>query len=316
VHGATLEIHSLVKRYGDRTVLHDVTFDVRPGEVCGLLGPNGAGKTTLVSIISGLRPADGGRVTVGGVDVAGGDRATRGLVGLAGQETGVYPTVTVDDNLDLFAGLAGLRGADRRRRIAEVADVFDLGGLMDRLARNLSGGERRRLHTAMALLHRPAVLLLDEPTTGVDVGSRSRLLDAVRSLANDDGCAVLYSTHYLPEIEDLGATVVVLDRGRVVTRGALADLVARYGSGSVAITFDGPAPAVPGAVVNGSVLSRATEDGASELAALISGLGPDVARVRSVDINRPDLSSVFVALTGRAYSEDDLGPAPGDEIDE
>ncbi len=305
MRGQQLEIAALTKRYGGRCVLDDVTFDVRPGEIRGLLGPNGAGKTTLVSIISGLRVADSGTVHIGGRDVAVGGRDTRGLVGLAGQETGVYPTVTVQENLDLFAGLAGLGRVERRGRIDEVAEIFDLTALRDRLARNLSGGEKRRLHTAMALLHRPAVLLLDEPTTGVDVGSRTRLLEAVRRLAELDGCAVVYSTHYLPEIEELDASVVILDRGVVVTRGALSDLIARYGQGSVSISFDGEAPNVDGATSDGAVLTRDTDDGGVALAEIIAHLGEHAERVRSVDITSANLESVFKTLTGRTFSADD-----------
>lgn len=312
VRGQPLEIISLTKCYDGRRVLDDVTFDVGPGEICGLLGPNGAGKTTLVSIISGLREADSGSVVIGGMVVEPGGRATRGMVGLAGQETGVYPTVTVSENLELFAGLAGLGRRERVDRIAEVAETFDLDHLFDRLARNLSGGERRRLHAAMALLHRPAVLLLDEPTTGVDVGSRARLLDAVRRLAKHDGCTVVYSTHYLPEIEELGASVVILDRGQVVTRGPVDRLVSEYGAGSVSITFDGAAPVVNGAVVDGNVLTKTTDDGGSALATIIAGLGDEASRVRSVDINRPNLESVFTALTGRRYAADDEGAAAVD----
>lgn len=309
VRGEPLEIVGLVKSYGDHRALDRVDFDVRPGEVCGLLGPNGAGKTTLVSIISGLRRADDGVVRVGGLDVASGGRRTRGLVGLAGQETGIYPTVTVRDNLQLFAGLAGLRGAERASRIDDVAEIFELTALLGRVGRQLSGGEKRRLHTAMALLHRPAVLLLDEPTTGVDVGSRTRLLAAVRRLASDDGCTILYSTHYLPEIEELDATVVILDRGRVVTRGTVDGLIAEHGAGEVSIEFNGPAPLLDGTAVDGHRLTCVTDGGGAALADLISRLGAEAARVRSVELSEPNLESVFRRLTGRRYSaEDDQAP--------
>ena len=162
---AALEVESVVKRYGDRVALDDVSLSVEPGEVCGLLGPNGAGKTTLVSIIAGLREADSGRVSVAGVDMATGGRVARAQVGLAAQETGIYPTVTVRENLVLFADLAGYRNPQRDQRVEDVAEILELTEFLPRLARHLSGGEKRRLHTAMALLHRPRVLLLDEPTT-------------------------------------------------------------------------------------------------------------------------------------------------------
>jgi ABC-2 type transport system ATP-binding protein len=227
-------------------------------------------------------------------------------VGVAAQETGIYPTVTVRENLILFAELAGYRRQLRDRRIDEVAETLELTELLDRLGRQLSGGEKRRLHTAMALLHRPRVLLLDEPTTGVDVATRSRLLTAVTTLASDEGTAVVYSTHYLPEVEALGASVAILDRGHFLARGALDDLIAAHGSGELEVTFDGPAPrlAGDGFDVDGSVLRVSTERPGAVMAELVAQLRDDADRVRSVDVRRPSLESVFMALTGRRYSAD------------
>jgi ABC-2 type transport system ATP-binding protein len=304
---AALEVESVVKRYGDRVALDGVSLSVEPGEVCGLLGPNGAGKTTLVSIIAGLREADSGRVSVAGVDMATGGRTARAQVGLAAQETGIYPTVTVRDNLVLFADLAGYRKPLRDERVEEVAEILELTEFLPRLARHLSGGEKRRLHTAMALLHRPRVLLLDEPTTGVDVSTRARLLAAVTALAARDETAVVYSTHYLPEIEDLGASVAILDRGRFLARGSLDDLVAAHGSGGLEITFDGDAPHLTanGLEVDGSAIRLTTEQPGIAMADIIGQLGNDAGRVVSVDVQRPSLESVFMALTGRRYSADE-----------
>jgi ABC-2 type transport system ATP-binding protein len=303
---AVLEAEGVVKAYGERRALDDVSLAVAPGEVCGLLGPNGAGKTTLVSIVAGLRHADAGTVRVEGRDVEGGGPSVRAAVGLAAQETGVYPTVTVRENLELFAGLAGLRRAAAAARIAELAAVLELDGLMDRLARHLSGGERRRLHTAMAMIHRPRLLMLDEPTTGVDIATRTRLLAAIARLAAEDGCAVLYSTHYLPEVEQLGATVAVLDHGRILVRGSLDELVAAHGSGVVELTFDGPAPELAGAEVQGSVARILTGDHPGPVAARVVGqLGAAAERLVSVDLVRPSLETVFLAVTGRAYRSDE-----------
>ena len=198
------------------------------GTILGLLGPNGAGKTTLVSIVAGLRRADAGTVHVGGIDVGRHPKSAQRLIGFAPQETGVYPVLTVRDNLRFFAGLAGLRRPDARVRIDEVGAALGLDELFDRRASELSGGERRRLHTAIALLHRPRLVLLDEPTTGADVRTRNEILELVRTLA-DDGSAVVYSTHYLHEIEALDATVAFIDHGRIVARGELAELVHRHG---------------------------------------------------------------------------------------
>lgn len=296
-----LEVDRVEKRYGDRVALDTVSLSVAAGEVCGLLGPNGAGKTTLVSIVAGLRSADAGSVHVDGVDVAHGGREARSAVGLAAQETAIYPTVTVRENLELFARLAGLGGRDVAARIDEVAEVVDLTAFLDRLGRALSGGEKRRLHTAMALVHRPRVLLLDEPTTGVDIATRTRLLAAISDLATEEGCAVVYSTHYLPEVEELGASVTILDHGRVLARGSLATLVDQHGTGLVELTFDGPAPDSADAQCDGDTLRVRTDRPGPVAARLMAGLGRDAERLTSIDLTPPSLETVFLALTGRVY---------------
>lgn len=226
-------------------------------------------------------------------------------MGLAAQETAVYPTVSVRQNLVLFADLAGLRGADRSRRIDEIAEVLELDALMDRLARHLSGGEKRRLHTAMALVHRPQIVLLDEPTTGVDVTTRQRLLAAVRRFAAEDGSAVVYSTHYLPEIEQLDASVVVLDHGRVLTRGKVTHLIERHGGGSVEIILSSEPPARLDGEVDrceqGWVLRVRGEQPGALLAAAMTGLGAQAEDVLAVEVLRPSLEAVFLELTGRRF---------------
>ena len=302
-----LVVDAVERSYGDQRALAGVSLEVRAGEVCGLLGPNGAGKTSLVSIIVGLRAADAGRVLLDGVDVATGGAAARAIVGVAGQETAIYPTVRVRDNLSLFADLAGLRGADRARRIDEVAAVLELDEFMDRPARHLSGGEQRRLHTAMALVHRPRIILLDEPTTGVDVTTRQRLLAAVRRFADEDGAAVLYSTHYLAEIEQLEASVVLLDRGRVLARGPVGELVRRHGRASVHITLSVEPPPLDGVrtdVVDGVWVLRVNGDApGTVLAGTLTRLGRHAEHVVDVEVLQPSLETVFLELTGRRLEE-------------
>ena len=225
---AALAVRGVRKRHGDVTALDGVELEIAPGEVLALLGPNGAGKTTLVSIVAGLLRADAGRVRVAGHDIERDAHGARLLLGLAPQELGVYPTLSVRENLRFHGELAGLRRAELQRRVAEVAEALALAPLLGRPARTLSGGEARRLHTGMSVMGRPALLLLDEPTAGADVEMRAQLLALVRKLAAD-GAGVCYSTHYLHEVEQLGASVAILDAGRIVARGALAALLARYG---------------------------------------------------------------------------------------
>ena len=305
-----LEIRGLSKSYGDVPALRGVDLHVAEGEIVGLLGPNGAGKTTLVSIVAGLRRADAGTIRVGGADPT--KPATRRLIGLAPQDLGIYVSISVRENLALFADMAGLRGRARTTRIEEVAALLSLQPLLDRPCQFLSGGEKRRVHTAMALVHRPRLLLLDEPTTGVDVSTRTDLLAAVRGLAAD-GAAVCYSTHYLPEVEALGASVAIIDRGRMVARGALTDLVTQHGNASIELRFDGAAPAVPAGwsgSAEGSLLRISTDAPASDAAAVIAALGADASRLQGVELVRPSLESVFLSLTGRRFAVDDTAAYP------
>ena len=303
-----LDAAGVEKRYGDTDALCGVDLRVEAGEIVGLLGPNGAGKTTFVSIVAGLRRADAGQVTVDGIDVARDTQAARRRLGLAPQDLGVYVSLTVRENLLFFAELADLRGAVLRERIDGVAEALELTELLHRPARTLSGGEKRRLHTAMAMLHRPPLLLLDEPTTGVDVRTRAHLLEVVRDLAAA-GTAVCYSTHYLAEVETLGASVAILDRGRMIARGALADLIRTHGTSAIELCFEGDAAPtdIPGyrTEVDGQVLRVFCAAPAEEAATVLAALGPAASALRSLDIVAPSLEAVFLALTGRRYDVDD-----------
>lgn len=286
-----LEMRGVRKSYGRTVALDGVDLEIDAGTVLGLLGRNGAGKTSLVSIVAGLRRADAGTVQV------------RGSIGLAPQDTGVYMPLSVRDNLRFFGGLAGLRGRGLRARIDEIAQEMMLDELLGRRASELSGGERRRLHTAIALIHRPQIVLLDEPTTGADVQTRTQLLRTVRALA-DDGTAVIYSTHYLPEIEALDAHVAFLDRGRIVASGSIDELVRRFGTSALELSFEHMVPAavrVPGAVVTGTTVRIPTDSPSNLAAQLLPRLAE--AQVRAIEIVRPTLESVFVAVTGERYEQ-------------
>lgn len=301
-----LGVDGVRKRYDDVVALDGVSLSIDAGEICALLGPNGAGKTTLVSIICGLRHPDAGSVMVDGIDAVRNSQAARERIGFAPQELAIYPIVTVRENL-VFAGeLADLRRAELATRIGEVAEALELTDFLDRPARALSGGEKRRVHTGMAMIGRPELLLLDEPTTGVDVATRVRLLDAVRRLAEQDGTAVCYSTHYLPEVEALGASVTIIDHGRVVARGQVAELIAAHARTVIELQFDGDAPIIPhpAAVTDGEVVRVETDQPAQDAATILSGLDGSAGRLRGLEIITPSLESVFLTLTGRRYEAD------------
>jgi ABC-2 type transport system ATP-binding protein len=296
-----LEIQGLQKSYGKLKVLEGVDLHVEPGEVCGLIGPNGAGKTTLVSIVTGLRDADAGSVRVAGLDAAfhrkANRKAIRRIVGCAPQDLGLYPTISVRANMEFFGRWNGVTGRTLRARIDEVADALDLADLLDRRAGDLSGGQKRRLHTGLAMLHAPCLLFLDEPTVGADVVARMKLLAAVKKIASD-GCAVVYASHYLAEIESLGASVAVLEAGRIRERGPLAEVVSRHGQSRAELEFTGDAPLLDGWHQKGSRLWAMTADPASATAAAITRLNGDAGRLRGVRIVPASLETAYLSITG------------------
>jgi ABC-2 type transport system ATP-binding protein len=302
-----LDVRGLRKSYGQTLALAGVDLQVARGETVALLGPNGAGKTTLVSIVAGLRRPDAGTVTVAGVDVVAEPRRAREKLGFAPQDTGVYPTLSCADNLRLFAGLAGIGRRQVGAAIDRVATALGLTHLLSRRAAQLSGGERRRLHTAIALIHRPALVLLDEPTVGADVQTRSALLELVHDLGAE-GSGIVYSTHYMGEVEQLGASVVIIDRGQVIAHGQVNELIEAYAASIVELTFAGPAPALvetPLAAtveVDGNRIRVRTAAPGAAAATILHSLGPHASELRSIEIAQPSLETVFVSLTGHRSS--------------
>jgi ABC-2 type transport system ATP-binding protein len=294
-----LVLDGLRKCYGPVEALRGVDLEIARGEIVALLGRNGAGKTTLISIVAGLLAPDAGKVWLDGMCVRTQAHLTRRLVGLAPQETGVYPTLSVGQNLRYFGEIAGLRRSALTRRSEEVACALELAELLGTPARELSGGERRRLHTAIALIHRPQLLLLDEPTMGADAQTRKQVVEVVRSLAKE-GSAVCYSTHYLGEVDDLGASVAVLDGGRFVAHGSVSSLIARHGESMVELCFDGPAPSLDcrqARVVGDNLQIVSDRQPAAELVAILAELGSAARRLKSVQLIQPSLESVFLKLT-------------------
>ena len=301
----------LHKRYGATTALDGFELTVPAGEVVGLIGHNGAGKTTFVEITAGLTRPDRGRVVVAGADVTRSPAAARARLGLAPQHLALYPGATVRQNLRLFGGLAGLRRRALRAAIDEVSAATRLTEVLDRPVAVLSGGQQRRAQTASALLHHPPVLLLDEPTVGADPDTRAALLAVVRDRAAA-GTAICYTTHYLPELDDLGATVAVAAAGRVIARGHRADLLADL-PGELRLHFAGPVPArLPGRRTGGTDPARATElristaDPTALLAELVRELDAERGDppVVSVDVRRPSLDDLYRTLRDRDANRD------------
>ncbi len=291
--------------------LDGVSFAVAPGQVVGLLGPNGAGKSTTLSIVATLLAADGGSVSVDGHVLPAEAAAARGALGLVPQSIAVYPTLTARENLTFFGRMLGLHGGTLGAAVAEALALVGLDRRADEPVATLSGGMRRRLNLACGVLHRPRVVLLDEPAVGVDPQSRERIFEAVHQLAGA-GAAVLYSTHQMDEAERLCARVVLLDAGRVAAEGTPAELVARSGMRPRLVLrtvralptdwLDGVAGTLDVARADeATVVTLADTSAASPVLAAAARAGGDV---HDVSLHRPNLADVFFQLTGRALRDE------------
>jgi ABC-2 type transport system ATP-binding protein len=304
------------KSFVDHVVLDGVDLSVTEGTIFALLGPNGAGKTTMVRILSTLIAADAGDIRVGGHDVAGDPDAVRALIGVTGQFSAVDNLLTGEENLRLMADLRHLGRAAGRRRIAELLARFDLTGAARKPLSTYSGGMRRRLDLAMTLVGDPAVIFLDEPTTGLDPRSRRTMWQIITELATG-GVTIFLTTQYLEEADQLADRVAVLDHGRIVAEGTPAELKRRIPGGHIQLQFAEPdalhaaAAMIPGAVPDDDQLTlQIPGDGSvASLRRLLNELDDTSIDVEHLSIHSPDLDDVFFAVTGHATTE----PATGQE---
>lgn len=270
-----LDAAGLTKRYGDVRALDGFDLRVVAGEICGLIGHNGAGKTTFVEVVTGLIRPDAGTVTIAGRS----PRRSRDRYGLAPQEIALYLSVTVRQNLRLFGALAGLRGRRLTTAIEEIAIGLELADVLDQPVGLLSGGQRRRTQAATAMVHRPPLLLLDEPTVGADPQTRQALLARIRAAAHD-GAAVCYTTHYLPELVELDASLAICSAGRVIARGSQESLL-RALPGHLDLSYP-----------DGRTDHITTPDPQAELAQRLSA----GARPSCVDIRPATLDDLYASL--------------------
>jgi ABC-2 type transport system ATP-binding protein len=311
---AGVEVEGLVKHYGSRIALDGISFAIEPGEIVGLLGPNGAGKSTTISILATLLRADRGRVSVAGHALPAQARRVRRALGLVPQQTAVYPSLTARENLTFFGCMQGLTRREARRATESALELVGLEKRADEPVERFSGGMRRRLTLACGVLHAPSVLLLDEPTVGVDPQSRERIFTAVEALAAR-GAAILYSTHDMEEAERLARRVVLLDLGRIVALGTPAELVTRLEM-ALRIHLRAARPLPDGwlADVAGARLVESEGAGANYVVEVADGTAapPVIAAATraggdlvDLTLHRPNLADVFFALTGRGLREDD-----------
>jgi ABC-2 type transport system ATP-binding protein len=297
-----IETEALTKRFGGRAALDGVDLRVPAGTVCGLLGPNGAGKTTVVRILATLLRPDAGRARVAGHDVVREAAQARMKLGLAGQNAAVDEVLSGRTNLVLFGRLHHLPVRRARRRADELLERFRLTAAADRPVRTYSGGMRRRLDLAASLIVAPAALFLDEPTTGIDPGTRLEIWDMIAGLVRE-GTTVLLTTQYLDEADRLADQIVVLDRGRVAAAGTPLALKRSIGGARVDVVLHDPARAADAAAILGGDVTGSgarlsvTSD---ELVRIATELAAAAIEVDDIALRRPTLDEVFLHLTGGA----------------
>jgi len=303
VTGLPLEVTSLVKRFGDLTAVDGVSLTVCGGECLGLLGPNGAGKSTLIRSIVGRVIPDGGRVAVFGS--AAGSTDARMALGWVPQELAIYGRISCKENLGSFGRYYGLKGRALKEAITWCLKWAALEDRQDEVAKSLSGGMKRRLNMAAGMMHRPKVMLFDEPTVGVDPQSRNRIFEMIEAL-RDGGMAIIYTTHYMEEAERLCDRIAIIDHGRIIAQGTKEELIeGAFGRCSqVLARFAGGTSEIEAwAGRHGGRVTDSTAEFTIEQAAEIAPLLDDAmkAGLELVDVwlRRPNLESVFLHLTGR-----------------
>ena len=298
--------------------VNGIDLTVATGQIFGFLGPNGAGKTTTLRILTTLLPADAGEAFVAGADVRRSPQEVRRRIGYVGQLGGADASATGRENLLLQGRLYGMTAAQAAGRTGELIEAFDLGAFAGRVARSYSGGQRRRLEVALGIMHRPRVLFLDEPTTGLDPQNRANLWDQLR-LLREGGTTVFLTTHYLDEADQLSDRLAIIDQGRVIAEGPPAELKHRYSGDTIAITPSLPPQSLPSlerdlasgpfvraARTSGDSIRLSVSDTTQAMAAAFGLLAGRGIEVRSASLAQPSLDDVFLRETGRSLR--DAGP--------
>lgn len=301
-------LRDVVKRFGATLALDHVDLEIRRGEILGLLGPNGAGKTTAIRALCGLIGVDSGAIEVFGIPQRPGVIEIKRRIGLVTQEITIFEDVSARENLSFFGGLYGLRGKELADRVAETLEFVGLSENADRRAKKYSGGMKRRLNLACALTHRPELLIMDEPTVGIDPQSRNHILESVRALG-EQGTTILYTSHYMEEVEAIATRVAIMDQGHIIAGGTVDELVGRI-QYEERVTLEVGAPTdamvdelhriagVKQVTRQDRTLQVISEAGAKNLDRIISA-AQAAGGVRSIRADKPTLEDVFLTLTGK-----------------
>ncbi|HSL29042.1 MAG TPA: ABC transporter ATP-binding protein [Anaerolineales bacterium] len=308
-----IEVQDLYKSFGDFQAVRGTTFRAEAGEVLSLLGPNGAGKSTTISMLSGLLAPNSGEACIMGHSVTREPELAKARLGVVPQEIALYPDLSAHENLIFWGKMYGLRGPELKRRVDEVLEVIGLADRQRDHVGKFSGGMKRRVNIGAALLHKPAVIIMDEPTVGIDPQSRRHILDNVKEL-NGRGMTVLYTTHYMEEAAELSHHIAIMDKGKVIAYGTHAELIQMVGEQTrIDLTLNVESMKVLAAwgatdgvrkidATNGKVTAL-VDDSNRVLPRLFEAASEAGVRITSVDIREPNLETVFLHLTGRALRD-------------
>nr|MDH3098607.1 ABC transporter ATP-binding protein [Bacillus velezensis] len=308
-----LELKQLSKKFGDYAAVDQMSLAVKEGEIFGFLGANGAGKSTTINMISGLLKPSGGDILFLGKDIFKYSKATKMNIGIVPQDLAIYEELNAYENVKFFAGLYGLRGAALRERVEEALTFVGLSDKHKYLPKHFSGGMKRRLNIACALAHRPKLIIMDEPTVGIDPQSRNYILQSVKKL-NEMGRTIIYTSHYMEEVEEICTRIAIIDHGKVIAEGTkeqltsiitdTKDVVIELSSGNgISLGDIQEAPGVRAAALEENSVKISSDTGVNNLNRLIRYFMDKGIEIRSLQEQAPDLETVFLTLTGRSLRD-------------
>lgn len=308
-----IEVRNLIKRYNDFLALDHISFSIREGEIFGLLGPNGAGKSTTISILSGLTGFDGGEVLFLGKKIGRNEMDSKRELGIVPQDIALFEDLTAQENLDYFGRLYGLKGKLLKERVKEALAFTGLTERRKDRPKGFSGGMKRRLNIACAILHHPKLIIMDEPTVGIDPQSRNHIMQSIKEL-NRMGSTIIYTSHYMEEVEEICTKVAVVDRGRVIAQGTKEELKSLVSSeekimvelSTVNFTMvEGikKIESISECVVNGNRLDVVGKKGEKNVSRIIQVISESEADILSLNVEKPSLEAVFLTLTGRSLRD-------------
>ena len=308
-----VEINNLVKRFSEVMAVDHVSINIAEGEIFGLLGPNGAGKTTIINTLMGLTKVNSGAIKIFGMDIKAHEMAIKKQIGIVPQDIAIYEDLTVNENLSYFGKLYGLKGSLLKGRVNEALEFSGLSDKGKEYPKKFSGGMKRRLNIACAIVHKPKLIIMDEPTVGIDPQSRSHILQSVKEL-NKTGSTIIYTSHYMEEVEEICTQIVIIDHGRIIARGTKEELKSMVAvDDRISIELSSVNDTIIDSIkkiqdvlecgISGNLISIISKKNSKNLCWIIDCISGTDSKITSLNIEKPSLEGVFLTLTGRSLRD-------------